>query len=175
MFGLEGGFFANPKPKTRKSGSGYPTLATLQANFSSAGLSSTPTLGTSSGFTQNATPPSVGSQGATPMAACVHVTQTSVSLQDLRKVKTTLPTLTFNKSSAFQLVRFWKEWSLKVGLHMGAWHPEATWTGRVWIYSFLKLEVVNTIETDLAQPKTLAKCLSKLRTSARLSDSARNR
>eukprot|EP00971_Amphidinium_carterae_P224080 4446598-Amphidinium_carterae.1 len=58
-------------------------------------------------------------------ASCVHATQTSVSLQDLRKVKTTLPTLTFNKSSAFQLVRSWKEWSLNVGLHMGAWHPEA--------------------------------------------------
>eukprot|EP00971_Amphidinium_carterae_P243782 4841547-Amphidinium_carterae.4 len=100
--------FLNPKPKPRESGSGYPTLATLQAYSSSAGLSSTPTLGTSSGFAQNATPPSVGSYGAMPMSACVHATQTSVFLQDLRKVKTTLSTLTFNKSSAFQLVRFWK-------------------------------------------------------------------
>eukprot|EP00971_Amphidinium_carterae_P194300 3855483-Amphidinium_carterae.1 len=125
MFGLGGGCLSNPEPKPRELGSGYPTLATLQANSSSAGLSSTPTLGTSSGFTQNATPPSVGSQGAMPLSACVHATQTSVSLQDLRKVKTTLPTLTFNKSSAFQLVRSWKEWPLNVGLHMGAWHPEA--------------------------------------------------
>eukprot|EP00971_Amphidinium_carterae_P294422 5845581-Amphidinium_carterae.1 len=66
-------------------GSGYPTLATLQANSSSTGLSSTPTLGTSIGFAQTATPPSVESQGVIPTAACVHATQTSVSLQDLRK------------------------------------------------------------------------------------------
>eukprot|EP00971_Amphidinium_carterae_P043800 862164-Amphidinium_carterae.1 len=38
----------NPEQKTSELGSGYPTLATLQANSSSAGLSSTPTLGTSS-------------------------------------------------------------------------------------------------------------------------------
>eukprot|EP00971_Amphidinium_carterae_P235676 4677142-Amphidinium_carterae.1 len=69
----------------QQTGSGYPTLATMQANSSSAGLSSTPTLGTSVGFANAATPPSVDNQGVNPMAACVHNMQTTVSLQDLRK------------------------------------------------------------------------------------------
>eukprot|EP00971_Amphidinium_carterae_P223008 4425207-Amphidinium_carterae.1 len=73
------------EPTTRETGSGYPTLATLQANSSSAGLSFTPTLGTSVGFANAATPPSVDSQGMNPVAACVHNTQTTVFLQDLRK------------------------------------------------------------------------------------------
>eukprot|EP00971_Amphidinium_carterae_P177907 3528356-Amphidinium_carterae.1 len=55
MFGLGGGCLTNPEQKPSQLGSGYPTLATLQANSSSAGLSLTPTLGTSSGFTQTAT------------------------------------------------------------------------------------------------------------------------
>eukprot|EP00971_Amphidinium_carterae_P219663 4361083-Amphidinium_carterae.2 len=93
MFGLGGGYEYNLEPKPRKTGSGYPTLATLQANSSSAGLGSTPTLGTSTGFANTATPPSVESQGVSPMAACVHTSQTTVSLQELRKVKTTLPTI----------------------------------------------------------------------------------
>eukprot|EP00971_Amphidinium_carterae_P138958 2753904-Amphidinium_carterae.1 len=61
------------------------------------------------------------------MAASAQTTAptSQVSLTDLRKVKTTLPTLTMSGSSAFQLVRSWKAWALNVGLHMGVWHPEA--------------------------------------------------
>eukprot|EP00971_Amphidinium_carterae_P054853 1080995-Amphidinium_carterae.1 len=53
------------------------------------------------------------------------VSTSQVTLTDLRKVKTTLPTLTVSGSTAFQLVRGWKEWTLNVGLHMGVWHSEA--------------------------------------------------
>eukprot|EP00971_Amphidinium_carterae_P241290 4791036-Amphidinium_carterae.1 len=111
--------FGKGESKNCESGSGYPTLAYLQADSSSAGLSSTPTLATTAGFAD--TRPSTDSRGCNAMAASAQptVSTSQVTLTDLRKVKTTLPTLTMSGSTAFQLVRSWKEWTLNVGLHMG--------------------------------------------------------
>eukprot|EP00971_Amphidinium_carterae_P211298 4192572-Amphidinium_carterae.3 len=50
---------------------------------------------------------------------------TGPSLTELRKAKTTLPTLQFQGQSAVNLIKTWKEWTLRVQAAMSAWHKQA--------------------------------------------------
>eukprot|EP00971_Amphidinium_carterae_P154912 3071797-Amphidinium_carterae.1 len=47
------------------------------------------------------------------------------SLNELRKAKTTLPTSQFQGQSVVNLIRTWKEWTLRVQAAMAAWHETA--------------------------------------------------
>eukprot|EP00971_Amphidinium_carterae_P350695 6491688-Amphidinium_carterae.1 len=50
---------------------------------------------------------------------------TGPSLNELRKAKATLPTLQFQGQSVVNLIRTWKEWTLRVQAAMAAWHETA--------------------------------------------------
>eukprot|EP00971_Amphidinium_carterae_P007854 155550-Amphidinium_carterae.1 len=150
MFGM-GGYEVNFERKTGESGSGYPTLVDLQANSSSAGLSAAPTLATTAGFANAKTPSSVDSRGVNPMAASAQTTVPAstgqVSLQDLRKAQIYIGT----------------KLSKRLTIITGNGHRSLAQTEQSMSQRIL-LGVVNAIETDLAQPKTLTECMNKVRT-----------
>eukprot|EP00971_Amphidinium_carterae_P200786 3984384-Amphidinium_carterae.2 len=82
---------ANPALITSMT-SGYPTLAQLNVGSSTAGHSSIPSLETTLGYTN--TSPSQGIHSGGAMAAVATANATiNPTLSDLRKAKTTLPTL----------------------------------------------------------------------------------
>eukprot|EP00971_Amphidinium_carterae_P068457 1355495-Amphidinium_carterae.1 len=114
----------------------FPTIEQLRAPSSSS-LPSTNRLSQSQsqyGGTGNS-PPSYGGSSQVPMAASARAAPgpvqptTGPSLTELRKAKTTLPTLQFQGQSAVYLIKTWKEWTLRVQVAMSSWneHTPAYW------------------------------------------------
>eukprot|EP00971_Amphidinium_carterae_P340267 6478508-Amphidinium_carterae.1 len=121
-------YLFNTPPRTAM----FPTIGQLQAPSSS----SLPSTNVCSGFggAANTAPSQGGSVPGSvpePMAASARAAPgpsqpaTGPSLNELRKAKTTLPALQFQGTSVVNLIRTWKEWTLRVQEAMAAWHETA--------------------------------------------------